>query len=48
MKCNNPKCGFETEYHGIHICPVCGFVSNIPIEKDIKDKSKKEAKNGNT
>jgi len=39
MKCNNPKCGKETDRKGVHICQKCGHVANLEVSKK---KEKKE------
>ena len=34
IKCNNPKCGFESKWETRHrICPKCGFVMHKQKEK---------------
>jgi len=34
IKCNNPKCGFESKWENRHrICPKCGFVMHPYKEK---------------
>lgn len=34
IKCNNPKCGFESQWQNrIRLCPKCGFVMHVIDEK---------------
>jgi len=43
IKCNNPKCGFESKWENRHrICPKCGFVMHPykekkPVSKPVKE-----------
>ena len=41
IKCNNPRCGFSSQWSDRHkICPKCGFIMH-PIEKPRREYSKK-------